>query len=463
MNALASVNPVGMSRRRLKPLAVSVGALFLLSAPLVVCAASTWIVNSCDEGNSGDIPSKTGTLRFAAAQATTGDTIDMTTLACSTISLHTGAIVFGQTDLNVNGPGKANLTITGSYNGVIEHDRIITHTGAGQLQLGGVSLSNGYVVNLADQGGAKGGCINTAGTLLLVNADVHDCKTLVDKGFSYGGGVYAKGGLLLKYDVISHNNADSVNYMASGGGVYSKGQMSIKYSTVSENTATSHNGFSAYGGGVTSTGSMFITHSTISGNFAGILFGGVNSYNRFGYGPLTTTIIDSTISGNSAGVDGGGVYSNLGNVHIYNSTIAFNSPGGVLIQNRGTGSAVKLISNVIAQNGTDFVGLSNFTVTGHHNLIRVANTAMPPDTLTGCPLLGPLAFNGGPTRTHALRSGSLAIDAGINVGGLKQDQRGLFGDPAPYPYPRGSGTAVDIGAYELQQGDVIFVTGFEGC
>jgi hypothetical protein len=88
---------------------------------------------------------------------------------------------------------------------------------------------------------------------------------------------------------------------------------------------------------------------------------------------------------------------------------------------------------------------------------------MPPLTLTGCPLLGPLAFNGGLTRTHALLSGSPAIDAGINTGGLKQDQRGLYSDQPPYPYPRASGTAVDIGAYELQQGDVIFVTDFEGC
>jgi hypothetical protein len=462
VNTIASAIAHPMPRRRRKPLAVSVGALFLLSAPLVVCAQATWTVNSCSEGNSGDVPTKTGTLRFAAAQAASTDTIDMSALLCSTISLHTGAIVFGQNDLTVNGPGKDKLTITGAYNGVVEHDRVITHTGGGQLLLGGVSLSNGYVVNLAYQGGAKGGCISSAGNLILVNADVHDCKTLVDNGFSYGGGVYAKGGLRLKYDVISHNNADSINYIGIGGGVYSKGDMTIKYSTISANAATSQHGFSAYGGGVTSTGNMFITHSTISGNFAGILFGGVNSYNRSGYGPLTTTIIDSTISGNSAGVAGGGVYSNMGNVHIYNSTIAFNSSPGVLIQNRGTGSAVKLISNVIAQNGTDFKGMSNFTVTGDHNLVQVANTTMPPLTLTGCPLLGPLAFNGGPTRTHALRSGSPAIDAGINTG-QKQDQRGIYVDQMPYPYPRASGTAADIGAYELQQGDVIFVTDFEGC
>src|SRR5262249_21709334 len=158
------------------------------------------------------------------------------------------------------------------------------------------------------------------------SVDVHNCKTVVDNGFSYGGGVYTKGQLNLKYCTVSHNNADSIHYIGVGGGVYSKGDMTVKYSTISENSATSRNHFSAYGGGVTSTGNMLITHSTISNNFAGILFGGINSYTRFGYAPLTTTILDSTISGNSAGVLGGGVYSNLGKVHIYNSTIAFNAP-----------------------------------------------------------------------------------------------------------------------------------------
>ena len=462
MNALASGIALALPSRRRKALAASVSALFLLSAPLAVCAA-TWTVNSCDEGNSGDIPSKTGTLRFAAANAASGDTIDMSTLACSTISLHTGAIVFNQNDLTVQGPGKDLLEITGLHNGVVEIDRVMTHNGNGELQLGNVSLSYGYVATPANAGSAKGGCISSTANMLIVNVNVHNCKTLVNRGFSYGGGVYAKGALTLKYDVVSNNNADSIDYTSIGGGVYSKGDMRVKYSTISGNSATSHNGFSAYGGGVTSAGNLLITHSTISNNSAGILFGGVNNYNRFGYGPLTTSIIDSTISGNHAGVYGGGVYSNMGNVHIYNSTIAFNSPSGVVIQNRGTGSAVKLISNIIAQNGSDFEGLTNFTVSGDHNLVISANTPMPPDTLTGCPLLGPLAFNGRATATHALRSGSPALDKGISTAGLKQDQRGLYVDTTPYPYPRVSGPAADIGAYELQQSDVIFVTDFEGC
>jgi uncharacterized repeat protein (TIGR01451 family) len=62
-------------------------------------------------------------------------------------------------------------------------------------------------------------------------------------------------------------------------------------------------------------------------------------------------------------------------------------------------------------------------------------------------LLGSLADNGGPTRTHALLSGSPAIDAGASVSCPATDQRGVTrpqnGD--------GNGAALcDMGAYELQ-------------
>jgi hypothetical protein len=71
-------------------------------------------------------------------------------------------------------------------------------------------------------------------------------------------------------------------------------------------------------------------------------------------------------------------------------------------------------------------------------------------------LLGPLRDNGGPTKTHALMSHSPAIDTGnaLATGLSIYDQRVL---------PRLSGTKVDMGAYEVQQGDIIFNNGHEGC
>jgi hypothetical protein len=56
-------------------------------------------------------------------------------------------------------------------------------------------------------------------------------------------------------------------------------------------------------------------------------------------------------------------------------------------------------------------------------------------------ILSPLANNGGPTKTHALVSGSPAIDAipSADPGCTRTDQRGV-------PRPRGPGC--DIGAFE---------------
>src|SRR5207237_9453115 len=62
------------------------------------------------------------------------------------------------------------------------------------------------------------------------------------------------------------------------------------------------------------------------------------------------------------------------------------------------------------------------------------------DLLGKDPRLGPLADNGGRTLTHALLSGSPAIDAGDNAGAPAADQRGVS---------RPRAMACDIGAYEF--------------
>ncbi|HEY6985122.1 MAG TPA: choice-of-anchor Q domain-containing protein, partial [Rhodanobacteraceae bacterium] len=95
------------------------------------------------------------------------------------------------------------------------------------------------------------------------------------------------------------------------------------------------------------------------------------------------------------------------------------------------------------------------TITGGNNLIKIAGATLtlPPDTITDDPQLGPLAYNGGETRTHAIPATSPAHDVGNNVAGGFYDQRG----PG---YAREVGSAPDIGAYELNP-DIIFISGFD--
>jgi hypothetical protein len=114
-----SISPAGMCMRR-KPLAACLAAMFCLAAPAAAVAATTWTVNTCDETNVGS--GTTGTLRYAAANAVSGDTIDLSTLTCSTISLTTGGggVVLAQADITLVGPGKAALTIESSNDRVFD-------------------------------------------------------------------------------------------------------------------------------------------------------------------------------------------------------------------------------------------------------------------------------------------------------------------------------------------------------
>ncbi|VAW42509.1 hypothetical protein MNBD_CHLOROFLEXI01-1452 [hydrothermal vent metagenome] len=104
------------------------------------------------------------------------------------------------------------------------------------------------------------------------------------------------------------------------------------------------------------------------------------------------TVTNSTLSSNSAN-NGGGIYNNSGTTTVTNSTFSGNSAN-----NDGGG------------------------------ILNGSNTA---------PLLGPLQDNGGPTFTHALLSGSPAINAGNTA--LTTDQRGVA---------RPQGSNDDIGAFE---------------
>lgn len=109
-----------------------------------------------------------------------------------------------------------------------------------------------------------------------------------------------------------------------------------------------------------------------------------------------------------------------------------------------------------------------------NNLVRATKvTILPGDTISGtCPLLGPLRDNGGLTRTHQLLSASVAIDAGNDVTidplsnpkvPFADDQRGPTVLNGTRDYPRVSGPQADIGAYEVQKGDIVFNAGFDGC
>ena len=114
-------------------------------------------------------------------------------------------------------------------------------------------------------------------------------------------------------------------------------------------------------------------------------------------------------------------------------------------ENTGGGGMYNYAGGLIATNcilwgdGTNVVssdGSGSLTVT--YSIVRGGWEG--PGNRNEDPRLGALGDNGGATWTHALLSGSPAIDAGTPIGAPAADQRGVS---RPY------GPAVDIGAFEL--------------
>lgn len=476
-----------ISHLRLTRLAAVLGAIFALSAPEVF--ANITVGNCKDSG--------VGSLRQAVANAGEGDTIDMTGLSpasdpscsTSTITLETGSIVVTRNSLTINGPGRDKLTIASDLTAPMPAIRSFEHDGDGTasngtLSISGLTLSRGFVYS--GTATAAGGCIYSKENVSLTDVRVSDCIAHA-RGANYaeGGGIAVAHDLKLRGSIVSGNQAVGLTAgsgasVAIGGGVAVGGNIYAFQSTISGNYATGTTSTSLIGeaGGFYAGGGANIRYSTISNNTAGKGIGGF-----FVNGGYQAMFVDSTVSGNSApyGVIGGGAISNTSNVYFYNSTLAFNTAAvaaygskvyaaGLVVKgvSVSSGKTVPVImsSTIMSNNtyGTPGVGYDfsistaqgPVTVKGSNNLVLHSSASLPNLTMHACPLLGPLRNNGGPTLTHALLSHSPAIDNGFaSFDGY--DQRG---PGHTRESPTGS---PDIGAYEVQQNDIVFNAGFDGC
>ena len=234
---------------------------------------------------------------------------------------------------------------------------------------------------------------------------------------------------------------------SSGGGISNRGTLTIDNSTITGNGA--HGGNSVgFGGGIANWGRVTVNNSTLTGNFANGIFGAGIGGGIANAG--TATVNNSTLSGNSAVGAGGGILNRgSGNLKINNSTISGNkAPGGGGIANLGTAT----VQNSIVANNSGGNCLDSVTSKGYNlSSDGSCNFNGPGDVNNTNPMLGPLQYNGGPTKTMALPSGSPAIDAGNPSGCtdghghlLKADQRGK-----PRPDAEDTG-GCDMGAFERQ-------------
>lgn len=229
------------------------------------------------------------------------------------------------------------------------------------------------------------------------------------------------------------------------GGIVNSGVVHVVECEITQNLNSPRGGGGVWNG---SAGEMLIERSTISSNRCSGLGGGI-------YNLGNLQIIDSTVSGNRSNArEGGGIY-NSNFMQAVHCTVAFNrSRGGGGIANAGTG-ILEMSNTIVAGNASDVESSSDIkgrVVSRGHNFVQnTAGADIQGDTATTIlgqdPLLGPLANNGGSTRTHALVHGSPAIDAG-DAGGLDVDQRGLS-RVSDVQSISNIGDGADIGAYEF--------------
>jgi hypothetical protein len=377
--------------------------------------------------------------------------------------------VSGQTEIAGNhaggggGIGATNgsvLLVTGP---VHLHDNSATDANLGSG--GAISSSGDTTVNgatLEDNDARSGGAVSygggNLGQLSILNSTIHG-----NVATSGGGGIVTTGPTTITGSEISSNavsapdDATSAAHLGGGIVVSSGADATISDSTISTNgTGSADPDDGVWGGGIGVFGKLTLLRSTVSGN---LLLGGLPS-SRLGAGIMVSPgssasaeLENSTLSGNAAPAgsgEGGALDVGAGTTAtVLQSTIAGNSaltaPG---IDNDGT---TKLIRSIVDQGG---VGCTGPITANARNLdagMACVGAVNDTDLEFANAMLGPLANNGGPTRTRALLPGSPAINAIPNVSACTGlDKLPLTTDQRGFPRPVPAGGACDSGAFEVQ-------------
>jgi hypothetical protein len=418
----------------------------------------------------------------AATDGNGGDILNSGTLTLSECTISGGLSVGGSSLVgnrgsNGNGGGIDNSGTLTLNNCAVSDNRAVGGGGTpagGDAGGGGIrnqaagklTIANSAVSGNEAQGGstghgsggnASGGGILNSGSLDIVNSTVSNNTAEgrsvslngLGGGFGNGGGIENSGALTLKGSTVSDNRASGGGGFGggqgSGGGVNNEaaGTCAVTESTVNNNLVQGGfgipQGANGNGGGLNNLGTLTLTNSTVSSNsaFGGIgtsfpdgkaLGGGINSQ-----GALTLTCC--TITLNYAGTTtfnqlgqakGGGVNVSSGTARPLDTIIAGNLVGGDAATSVGFD-----VSGTFDSQGRNLIGSND----GAESSFPTCFPGATCDNFAGSaasPInarLGPLAYNGGPTKTHRPWPGSPALEVGQGTVlfppfNLTNDQRG---------------------------------------
>lgn len=379
------------------------------------------VVDNATDENDGDYSAGDLSLREAVGLANGSVGTDTITFAPAlngvAILLTMGQMSITES-LTITGNGVANTIIDGQ-----QRSRMFLITGTDtDVVFDSLTLQNGRTTGVSEGGGAVRLSADLNSTVAFRNSLIQGNSTT--GSLAHGGAVFAQSGqVFVTGSTFTQNEAEAAD--ADGGAIYS---------------------FRNFVGGV----DLATANSTFSGNSAGRDGGAIRVYASI----LASNV---TVTQNTAADDGGGVYIDIrdSNVQIRNSIIAGNTDTGGESPDLHirfiTSNSYVFSHNLLGDAGGSFlVPTVDTTPDANGNYIGAHGTPIDPK-------LGTLGDNGGPTPTHALLAGSLAVNHGDNAQAfdpssgnslLTTDQRGTGFD-------RIVGGTVDMGAVERETIDFI--------
>lgn len=375
-------------------------------------------------------------------------------------------------DLTILGPQR-KLTINGNDASQLFQ---INRNGGSNIM---VQMSNLRLTKGSTAGG--GGAILNQENLTLDNVFL-GYNVARGGNLTGGGAIFNKGGNLTLRNCSLHENRTE----KAGGAIFNdNGQVTIKNTGLTENIGQSGGALYSLGGGVTLDRVDISKNTGVNGSGVKLIQGTLSAtdttlaHNKSTRGGAldvfrsTVTIAGTTISNNESRDGGSAITASASTSTLTNSTIGDNDggPGNDAALELENGSMTLRNVTVAAPKGNVGIRINGTTLTLNNCIVagprgscvrKVPNSrggfivqgtnlvqdgGVPgPGILSGDPLLGPLAYNGGPTQTFEPQAGSPAIDAGDleTAFSPRFDQRGAGFD-------RIAGKSIDLGAVEVQE------------